>query len=324
MIRWGMIGCGDVTEIKSAPAFNIIGRSKIVAVQSRTISKATDYAARHGVPRVFETADELIHSAEVDGVYIATPPSSHLELALQVAKAGKPCCVEKPIALNHAQAMEMTEAFEQAGAPLFISYYRRTLPQFEQVKTWLAMDRIGKVRHVQWSLHRAPTPSDLAKTGAWRTDPSEAPGGYFDDLACHGLDLFDYFFGPINKARGLSRNQQGLYDVPDTVTGHWLHEGGVTGSGFWNFASINGPDRVEIYGEKGRIAFSVFGETPLICESEGGVETLEIKNPDPVQKFHVEQMVACLEGQSSHPSTGESAARTQWVCDQILGLPATA
>jgi len=324
MIRWGMIGCGDVTEHKSAPAFEIKGRSKIIAVQSRNLRKAKDYAARRGVAHVFETAEELIQSSEVDAVYIATPPRSHLELALKVAQAGKPCCVEKPIALNHAQAQQMTEAFAQADTPLFVAYYRRTLPQFEQVRHWLDVGRIGKVRHVQWSLHRAPTPDDLNGTGAWRTDPSEAPGGYFDDLACHGLDLFDHFFGPIIEAHGLSCNQQGLYDVPDTVTGHWVHANGITGSGFWNFASINGPDRVEIYGEKGRIKFSVFGETALICESEGGVETLKIENPETVQKYHVEKMVACLEGKGTHPSTGENAARTQWVCDQVLGLDVTA
>lgn len=317
-VRWGMIGCGDVTERKSAPAFSQVAGSSLVAVASRTPSSARAYASRHGIERVFEDPEELIRCPEVDAVYIATPPSSHPALAMRVAEVGKPCCVEKPLANSHADAAAMVAAFEEAGLPLFVAYYRRCLPRFEQVKRWIGAGAIGEVRHVHWTLMRPPSEGDLARDVAWRTDSKEAPGGYFDDLACHGLDLFDFLLGPIHEASGVTRNQQGLYKVPDSVAACWSHESGATGTGFWNFAAGSSEEEVRIVGSKGRIRFSVFEEAPVVLEGGAGTETLDIPNPDPIQLHHVERMIAHLGG-GSHPSLGASAARTQRAMDRIFG-----
>jgi predicted dehydrogenase len=276
------------------------------------------YAARHGIARAFDAPEALIDSPEVDAVYIATPPSAHLALALRAAKAGKPCCVEKPLAMSHAEAAEMVEAFQAVRQPLFVSYYRRSLPRFEQAKQWIGAGAIGEIRHIHWSLARVPTAADLAREPSWRTDPKEAPGGYFEDLACHGLDLFDFLAGPIVQAEGVSRNQQGLYEVPDSVAAAWLHEAGATGSAYWNFAAFEPADAVEIMGAHGRIDFAVFEEAPVKLTTASGVQALEIPNPDPIQLHHVENMIRHLSGEQDHPSSGESAARTEWVMDRIL------
>src|SRR3954452_10240835 len=98
-IRWGIIGCGDVTEVKSGPGFQKATGSALVAVMRRDGDKARDYARRHGVARAYDNADDLIQDPEVDAVYIAPPPSSHADLALRTSAAGKPCLVEKPMAL---------------------------------------------------------------------------------------------------------------------------------------------------------------------------------------------------------------------------------
>src|SRR5436190_10825153 len=100
-------------------------------------TKARDYAERHGVPRWFNRADDLIAEASVDAVYIATPPSSHCELALRAAAAGKPCLVEKPMALNQRECLRMVDAFARAGVPLWVAYYRRALPRFLKVRDCL-------------------------------------------------------------------------------------------------------------------------------------------------------------------------------------------
>ena len=88
MINWGIIGCGDVTEVKSGPAFNKVPGSKLVAVMRRDAAKAADYAKRHNVPRWYNDAEALINDAEVNAIYIATPPSSHAAYALAAIKAG--------------------------------------------------------------------------------------------------------------------------------------------------------------------------------------------------------------------------------------------
>src|SRR3954468_2626810 len=137
-IRWGIVGCGDVTEVKSGPGFQKAEGSELVAVMRRDAAKAQDYARRHGVQRAYDRAEDLIADPQVDAVYVATPPSTHAELALAVAAAGKPCLVEKPMARNHAECLQMVEVFAAQGLPLWVAYYRRALPRFVLVRDLLA------------------------------------------------------------------------------------------------------------------------------------------------------------------------------------------
>jgi 1,5-anhydro-D-fructose reductase (1,5-anhydro-D-mannitol-forming) len=316
-VRWGMIGCGSVAETKSAPSYQQAAGSTLIAVSSRRPEAARAYALRHGVELVFDNAAELICSPAVDAVYIATPPASHLHYALQVARAGKPCCVEKPVAMSHEEALAMVAAFERAGQPLFVAYYRRSLPRFNMVRDWLRDDAIGSVRHVNWTLARTPTPRDIAGQGGWRTQSESAPRGYFDDLACHGLDLLDYLIGPIGDAAGFHTNQSGLYEVPDAFVASWLHECGATGAATWSFASPFRHDHMIITGAKGEIELSVFNDGEIRLKTDLLTQIEVVENPSPIQLCHVEKMNACLRGGIAHPSTGQSAARTARVMDAI-------
>lgn len=319
LVRWGIIGCGDVTEVKSGPAYQQTAGFELAAVMRRDTAKARDYAQRHGVPKVHTDAAALIQDPEIDAVYIATPPDSHRAYALQVAAAGKPCCVEKPMAPSYGDCVAMTEAFRERNLPLFVAYYRRSLPRFNQVKTWLDEGAIGRVRHVSWHLSRPPSKVDLARTYNWRTDAAVAPGGYFDDVASHGLDLFLYLLGEVTDASGCSTNQQGLYDAKDAISGAWLHASGATGSGFWNFGAHQREEKVQILGSEGSIEFSVFGELPLLLVNGQGRQELVVENPVNIQLYHVRAMQACLQGGGTHPSTGATATRTSWLMDRILG-----
>lgn len=317
MIRWGMIGCGDVTERKSAPAYQQVEGFTLHGLFSRTRAKAEDYAVRHGVPQIFDSAADLIHAPDIDAVYIATPPDSHEAYAIEVARAGKPCCIEKPMAPDHAACVRIRDAFADRGLPLFIAYYRRSLPRFQQVKSWLDDGAIGSVRHVHWTLTKPAHPDDLSEAN-WRVDAAIAPGGYFDDLASHGLDLFCWLFGEVEDVAGFAVNQQGRYRAADAVTGCWLHKGGVTGSGNWNFGAAERRDRVEIIGSTGRILFSIFREEPFrLVRGDESIETV-IANPPAIQYFYVEAIRDHLAGRREHPSTGESGAHTAWVIDRIL------
>ncbi len=317
-IRWGIIGCGKVTEIKSGPAYQKTAGFELVAVMRRTKKLAADYAKRHKIDRYYSDADELINNPEIDAVYIATPPDTHKYYALKVAQAGKPCCIEKPMAPCYDDSLEIYESFKKKQLPLFIAYYRRTLPRFEQVRQWLLADQIGKVRHVRW--HLAKPSSDLDKSGVynWRTDAAIAPGGYFDDLASHGLDLFVHLLGEITTAKGVAQNQQGLYSAKDAVTACWLHKQGITGEGSWNFGANDHRDSVEIIGSQGIIRFSVFHEKPLVLENTFGIKSIEIPNPKHIQEYHVAAMKDHFMGKAVHPSLGSSGLHTSWVMHKIL------
>ena len=319
IIRWGILGCGNVTEIKSGPAYQKTEGFQVVAVMRRNGEKAADYAKRHGISKYYTDADALINDPEIDAIYIATPPDSHKEYGLKVALAGKICCVEKPLAPNYKDCMAICEAFERKNIPLFVAYYRRSLPRFAQIKKWLDANNIGEVRHIRWHLSKSASPLDLSKAYNWRTDASIATGGYFDDLASHGLDLFAHLLGNIKEVSGISTNQQGLYSAKDAVTACWLHESGITGSGSWNFGCSMREDTVEIFGSKGKITFSVFENDPIILLTEKEKTEIYIDNPENIQLYHVENMRNHLLGKSIHPSTGKTGAHTSWVMDQIIG-----
>ncbi|UMB59938.1 Gfo/Idh/MocA family oxidoreductase [Lutibacter sp. A80] len=318
-MRWGIIGCGAVTELKSGPPYYKIDGFQLAAVMRRNEEKAADYAKRHQVNKYYTNADDLINDPEIDAVYIATPPDSHKLYGLKVAKVGKPCCVEKPLAPSYADSLAIYNAFEVAKTPLFVAYYRRSLPRFIKVKEWIATGLIGEIRHINWHLSKPANKQDLAKEYNWRTDSKIAPGGYFDDLASHGLDLFIFLLGNIQDAKGISLNQQNLYTAKDAITACWVHKSGVTGSGSWNFGCNLRQDNVEIYGSKGKIVFSVFDEQPIQLISEKENSSLIIENPTHIQQYHIQNMKDNLFDGVDHPSTGKSGLHTSWVMDKILG-----
>lgn len=320
ILRWGIIGCGDVTERKSGPAYQQTQGFELNAVMRRDLVKARDYAKRHGVAFASDRAEDLLSDPQIDAIYIATPPDSHLFYALKVAEAGKICCIEKPLASRHEEGIRIIEAFAQKKLPLFVAYYRRTLPRFLKVKALLEADKIGTPRHIQWTFC---SPPNLSEGYVWRTDAEIAPGGLFDDLASHGLDLMGFLLGDYQNVKGVSLNQQGLYTAKDAVAACWMHVSGVTGMGTWNFGSALHTDQVEIYGSKGRIRFAVFADQPVVLTRGDEEERFAIAHPDPIQKFHVQAMADQLFRKIPHPSTGATALHSSWVMDQILsgGFP---
>lgn len=316
-IRWGIIGCGNVTEVKSGPGFQQANHSALVAVMRRDGALAEDYARRHGVPKWYANAQALINDPDVDAVYIATPPNAHLEYTLAVAQAGKPVYVEKPMALNYAECQTMVAACQRAGVPLFVAYYRRMLPRFRKVKELLDNGAIGAVRAVTVTFYRKTRPVDPANL-PWRVIPEIAGGGLFLDLAAHTLDYLDYFLGPISTACGYATNQAGLYPAEDVVAGSFAFASGAHGTGIWSFAAFEDVDRTEIVGAQGRLTFSSFTEEPVVLTTMQGEQRFDIPHPEHVQQPLIQSIVDELNGVGQCPSNGESGARATWVMDQML------
>ena len=318
-VRWGIIGCGDVTEVKSGPALQQTGGSALVAVMRRNGALAQDYARRHGVPRWYDDAEALIADPQVDAVYVATPPSTHARYAIAAMRAGKPAYVEKPMALDAGECEAMLSVSRETGMPLFVAYYRRALPRFLKVRELLEAGAIGAPRKVRAVLHRVLDAryADGA-TLPWRVRPEVAGGGLFVDLGSHTLDLLDFLFGPITAVAGEAHSASGAYPAEDTVRMAFAFGNGVRGEGDWCFCSDARRDRVEIEGEHGRLRFATFDEVPVELEDASGVRRFAIDNPPHIQQPLVERMVADLRGEDRCPSTGESGARTTRVIDAVL------
>ncbi|MDA1142079.1 MAG: Gfo/Idh/MocA family oxidoreductase [Planctomycetota bacterium] len=319
-VKWGIIGCGNVCEVKSGPALYKTPKSRLVAVMRRNGELARDFAKRHGVPRWYDNAQKVIDDPEVNMVYVATPPSSHKEYTLAAAKAGKPVYVEKPMAMNYAECQEMIAACEDAGVPLYVAYYRRGHDRFRKVKDLLESNAIGIPRLVNVRLNSKANERDKnPDTRQWRVKPEIAGGGIYSDLACHTLDILQFFLGPIQKVSGFATNQGGFYEAEDTVTGTFLFENGTPGVGAWSFVTGDGQDIIEIYGSEGRIALSTFGFEPVRLFNQDGEQEFHLEKPEHVHQPLVETIVSELTGGGLRcPSTGVTGARTNWVMDEML------
>jgi predicted dehydrogenase len=320
-VRWGIIGVGNVTEVKSGPAFYKTENSELVAVMRRNAEKAADYARRHNVSKWYTNASELINDPEVDAVYVATPPGSHARYAIEVMRAGKPVYVEKPMAKNHSECLEMLKVSEETGMPLFVAYYRRALPAFLKVNDMIETGAIGKPLIVNIKLHKPPRPNDLKKEDqSWHVYPEISGGGYFFDLASHQFDYLDFLFGPIKEVSGMASNMAGLYPAEDTVVGTWKHESEVTGSGSWCFVADKSSetDEIVITGEIGEIVLPCFTHEKVKFTSQEGILEMGFDNPEHIQQNLVQQVVDELRGEGKCVSTGVSAARTSWVLDEMV------
>lgn len=320
MINWGIIGCGNVTEVKSGPAFNKVKNSRLVAVMRRDARLAEDYAKRHNVPKFYSDASDLINDPEINAVYIATPPSSHAEYALKVIKAGKPVYIEKPMALNYKECQKINRAAEKAHIPVFVAYYRRALPGFLKVKDLISAGVIGKPLFVQLQLFKSPSPEELSGKLPWRVDPRVSGGGHFFDLASHQMDYLDFVFGPVLKLKSLVLNQARLYKAEDYVSAEFLFTNNIAGTGTWSFGSSiqSSRDTIEITGDKGYIKFSCFNFEPIVLENKDGRKEFVNEKPEHVQFFLIEQVVRALIENGTAVSTGITASRTSRVLDDIV------
>lgn len=317
IIRWGMLGCGDVTEVKSGPAFQKADGSQLAAVMRRDGSKAEDYARRHNVAFWTDDADELINREDVDIVYIASPPGAHLELALKVCAAGKPCYVEKPMARSAAESRVMLEAFQHAGVPLFVAFYRRAQERFKTIKGLLEGGRIGKLSGVRYDFAK-PLPRDFDPAHIpWRFNAADAGAGLFYDMGSHLLDILDFLTGPLEEVVGVACNRASRHDVEDTVL-MTFRVMGAPGEAGWNFAAREERDKIELEGTEGKITFSCFGNEPARLETGVGVEEFSFEPPRHVHQPLVQTIVDELRGVGKCPSTGETALRTMQVMDTVL------
>jgi len=321
-IRWGFVGCGNVTEIKSGPAFGKVDGSKVVAVMRRDAEKAKDYAKRHHIDRWYNNATDLINDPDVNAVYIATPPSSHAAYAIQAMEAGKIVYVEKPRASNYADCVTMNAASVETGVPLYVAYYRRFLPYFIKVKQILDNGHLGKILFVQVELYLPARPEDHnPQSLPWRVSQEIAGGGYFYDMACHQLDLLNWYFGNEKQVNGEHFNRAGLYPVEDLVFANILYESGVPLRGSWCFTAEDRAkqDRIMVFGTDGTLEFSTFAFSPIRIIKHGAGRRELPPNPKNIQYWFIRNMVEELRGIRPTATNGTSAANTNRIMDIILG-----
>lgn len=324
-ISWGIIGCGDVTEKKSGPAFNKVEGSRIVAVMRRDAAKAADYAQRHGIGKWYSDADELLNDPEINAIYIATPPSFHKEYALKALAKGHNVYIEKPVTLNAAEAYEIAEAAKHATGKLSIAHYRRALPMFLFVKDLLDKKKLGDIRTVQIKMWQTREPQLITQTEEnWRVNPALSGGGYFHDLSPHQLDLMLYFFGEPKHLHGFSLNQAHITAADDHTTGMALLPNNVVLNGSWSF-NVDNEEQIDeclIVGSEGSISFPFFGNTVTWQnEDSEDIEVVKFEHPEHIQQPMIERVVRFFEGKGDNLCSIDDAIIVMKMIDAFAAKP---
>jgi len=317
-INWGIIGCGDVTEKKSGPAFSKVAGSSLVAVMRRDAEKAADYAHRHHVANWYSSAAELMNNEIINAIYIATPPASHMDYAIEALDKGFNVYVEKPVTRNAAEARQIAEKVRQnPNQKLAVAHYRRAVPMFLKVKQLLENKSIGDVRTVQIRMWQSRKPTLVANVADnWRVQPELSGGGYFHDLAPHQLDLMLYFFGEPQYYNGFSLNQSKATPADDHVSGHILFKNQVVVNGSWcfNVADNQTTDTCEIIGTLGQITFPFFGNY-ISWKTDDDEQTLTFTHPEHIQQPMIEKIVAYFNDEGPNPCSIDEAVTLMDIMD---------
>src|SRR5688572_9620592 len=320
-INWGIIGCGDVCEVKSGPAFNKVNNSNLLAVMRRDAAKAEDFAKRHGVPRFYTDASDLIHDKDVNAIYIATPPIYHEQYTYEALKAGKPVYVEKPVTVNSASCERMIALSHEYNVKVSVAHYRRGLPLFNKVKSLIRDGTIGNVRLIKLSTLQPEASKIITRTDDhWRIKPDVSGGGLFHDLSPHQLDIMYWIFGSPKEVAGRSLNQARKYPAPDVTLLEAVYTNNVCLQGVWafNIAESAAEDCCEIIGDKGLLRFAFFKKSTLEIITESGIEILEPEYPVNIQQPMIEAVSEFFRGEGPNPCSLEESLIVMRMMDKTL------
>jgi len=322
IIHWGIIGAGDVCEVKSGPAFSKVADSRLLAVMRRDQAKAEDFARRHQVPLAYSDATELLANPDVDAIYIATPPAFHKDYALAAIAAGKHVYIEKPVALNAAECDHIIAALKPAKTKASVAHYRRQLPCFMKFSELINSGAIGKPLLVSLEMLQPAASKIITETtDNWRVNPALSGGGLFHDLSPHQLDLMLQWFGSVVEAKGMAINQRQLNAADDCVLGWARFSSGVVLQGRWHYA-VNQQqtrDLCEVIGTEGKLSINFFGQQVIRLQNAEGEQEFRIPNPAHIQQPMIEQVNAYFRGERDNPCSVEEAQAVMELIDAFSG-----
>jgi predicted dehydrogenase len=307
MLRWLVVGLGDIATKRVLPAIREEARSRLTGVVTREAAKATPL----GVP-AFAGVDEALRNGVFDAVYVASPVFLHAPQTIQALRRGVPVLCEKPMAMNWIEAQQMVEAASQSGQTLGVAYYRRTYPKVRRAMELIQQGVIGHPVMAFASCHSC-LPAD-PKRQAWLFDPAQAGGGPLYDIGSHRIDLLNYIFGPPQLARACLSNTVHNIPVEDSASVLIKYPQGVHGIVDVRWNSRVPRDEFRIVGTEGAIDLTPLNGPTL--ESPCGQENLPAHSN--VHYPCIKNFVDALFEGKPLLSSGATAVWTDWVTERAL------
>ncbi|MEU9452985.1 Gfo/Idh/MocA family oxidoreductase [Streptomyces sp. NPDC048277] len=247
VLRWGVLGTGWIAE-RFVNSVQNHTRQRFTAVASRGAARATDFAGRHGIPAAYGSYEELVAAPDVDVVYVATEHTAHLACARLALEAGKHTLVEKPLALDAAQATELARLATSRGLFCAEALWTFFLPRFDVVRQILDSGVLGDIHTVlaDHGEHFAP---------GHRILRADLAGGPLLDLGTYPVSLATWVLGEPTEI--LATGQP--------------HPAGVNGQ---ISAVLRAPD-----GSQSAVHTTLFSDTPTTATIAGNHATLTLPGP---------------------------------------------
>jgi predicted dehydrogenase len=318
----------------------------LVAVYRRTPGKAADWASRvaldlnHNQPCIgYDNIEEFLQQ-DLDAVYIATRPGSHLELCQKVAEAGIPAVyVEKPVGRCAAETQALAGLMKKSGGRLYSAYISRAYPRTQIVRQLLKTGVIGEhLEEVRYRIVGTGGAREIANTTydlPWRLDASQSGGGLIMDVGCHVLDRIDWLCGPITIVHSIAERRvpnhrakvEDYVGIEGTIGScDWsaISGKGATISCSWNFGSNDEEtDCLEFIGPKGSLRMAAMSPSlPVqVCDRAGNIlHEIDFDVPAHTAQFMIQAITDELRGLGSKPfiSRADNAIRTSALLDQAL------
>jgi predicted dehydrogenase len=307
MMKWLVIGVGDITTRRVLPAIEDEEQSKLVGIVTRNPAKADPY----GVPR-FKDLKEALATAKPDAVYVASPVFMHAPQTMISLREGCHVLCEKPMAMNYAEAEMMVETAEATGRALGVAYYRRTYPKVHRAMALMREGAIGQPVMAYASSHSWFKAENEFR--AWLLDPDKAGGGPLFDVASHRIDLFNFIFGQPARVRAQLSNAVNKTPVEDSATVLIEYLNNVRAIVDVRWHSHVDRDEFRIIGTNGELELSPLNGPTLV--SPQGRE--DIPTHPNIHFPCVENFVESVLDGKPLLSSGRTALWTDWVTERAV------
>ena len=315
-VRWGLIGCGDISRKSVAPAIQNAENSVLVSVNRADASKAESFAREFGAEKWTEKWQDLAADKDINSVYVATPVYLHAEQTIAAAEAGKHVLCEKPMAMNEAECRKMIDACSANGVKLGIAYYRHLFPPVMRIKEIIESGEIGQIVHVQANnFENFNLPPGAPRY--WFLDKKLSGGGPMMDMGCHRIEIFLNLFGPVAETSAYLDNIVYKREVEDTATAHFRFQNGATALLVSSHGAFEPADTLDIYGTKGSVRVPVLDEGTIIVKT--GTEVRTEKHPNH-SNFHqplIDDFVNAVLDNGKPAVTGETGLEVNKILDRI-------
>lgn len=307
MVRWLLVGVGDVARKRVIPAILAESRSTLYGVVTRDAKKAEAYP---GVA-AWALLDAALEDEAIDAVYIASPVALHAEQTIACLKAGKHVLCEKPVAMSFAQAETMVRAAQESGRLLGVSYFRRLFPKLIRAKELIAEGAIGQPVLAEANCHSWLESEERG----WLRDPAMAGGGPLYDIGSHRIDAMNFLFGRPERAVGLRSNAVHAMGVEDSATVLIGYGGGVHGVVDVRWNSRVARDQFRVIGTEGEMVLDPLNGPEL--RVNGRVQMLP--NAANVHAPLVANFVDAVLDGAPLACPIEEAVWTDWVTGEVMG-----